>query len=971
MLQYIQENKISSFGKMKTKRQLILLPVVCAMALFFFASARPASAATYYVSTTGDDGNPGTQAEPFATIQHGADTATAGDTVIVEDGTYADSSTQTDGDYAVYITTSGSSGSPITIQAENNLGAVIDDSGFSEFGIGFATGVHHIVIQGFEIKNYTYSGIKGDGYVSSGDEIHDITISRNQIDNIARDDLNPDTTSRTGITAPAHSYNFTIDSNTLNDIGRTDAAGSHIDHAIYLFGYGHTITNNVFYNDYSGWMVDISDDGDTSGSQNIQVSNNTFSGVACGDGESGQIIIENHSNDQVTNVIISNNISYGSIDSLVYWYSNSYTATSAYIRNNTSTESAIDINYPSGAITRSENQLDITDTLFVDSGNNDYHLADASPAISHSYAADAPDHDLDQVGRPQGSADDDGAYEYIPAESDAPTFTVNEGTDTGPTQTDTINVTVTDASSITASEYGYSSDSTCNGSDTYGNSFTSATDFAISGNHTEYLCVMATDEYSNTGYQLVGQLNTDNTAPTLSFTDNVAAGPVASDTVTGSWGDASTKLWDYDTDGTCSTSSGDYTKTDSDSMNQTDETNNGKYICLYGDDAAGNYDTLASANDINVDTGVESDAPTFTVNEGTDTGPTQTDTINVTVTDASSITASEYGYSSDSTCNGSDTYGNSFTSATDFAISGNHTEYLCVMATDEYSNTGYQLVGQLNTDNTAPTTTANPEGGTYDEAQTVTLTCNDSEADIYYTIDGSDPDTGSDVYADPIEISADTTLKFFAKDSLGNSESINTETYVIDPDAAEDISIPKPKIRLNGETIDMKPKKIYWSSSKTFVFRASTKGIEDGTVKIYGGRKLLKTAEVSSGGKWSQRVRVKKQKVYRLNFKYYDSAGEQVKSSGDFKIGVDKHRPEFTDLPQELTKRPGAKIWWEAKDNEGVDRYKIELDGKISKTTRKHFYLKSDIRLGYHTLRVKVYDKAGNAVSRKIRLRII
>lgn len=36
-------------------------------------------------------------------------------------------------------------------------------------------------------------------------------------------------------------------------------------------------------------------------------------------------------------------------------------------------------------------------------------------------------------------------------------------------------------------------------------------------------------------------------------------------------------------------------------MSQANEDNNGKYICLYGEDAIGNYTTLASANDINVD----------------------------------------------------------------------------------------------------------------------------------------------------------------------------------------------------------------------------------------------------------------------------------------------------------------------------------------------------------------------------------
>ncbi|MBV5267332.1 MAG: DUF1565 domain-containing protein, partial [Burkholderiaceae bacterium] len=47
-----------------------------------------ASATTYHVSTLGDDTNSGTELAPFRTVQKGADTALAGDTVVVHAGTY-------------------------------------------------------------------------------------------------------------------------------------------------------------------------------------------------------------------------------------------------------------------------------------------------------------------------------------------------------------------------------------------------------------------------------------------------------------------------------------------------------------------------------------------------------------------------------------------------------------------------------------------------------------------------------------------------------------------------------------------------------------------------------------------------------------------------------------------------------------------------------------------------------------------
>ena len=78
-------------------------------------------------------------------------------------------------------------------------------------------------------------------------------------------------------------------------------------------------------------------------------------------------------------------------------------------------------------------------------------------------------------------------------------------------------------------------------------------------------------------------------------------------------------------------------------------------------------------------------------------------------------------------------------------------------------------------DVTPPATTATPLGGTYNTVQSVTLTADES-ATIYYSTDGSTPTT---VYTTAIPISSTTTLKFFAKDIIGNIESTNTLVYSI------------------------------------------------------------------------------------------------------------------------------------------------------------------------------------------------
>lgn len=66
------------------------LKIVFMLILFFgiFGLAKSSWAATYYVAITGIDSNPGTQSQPWRTIQRSADVMVAGDTVMVGAGIY-------------------------------------------------------------------------------------------------------------------------------------------------------------------------------------------------------------------------------------------------------------------------------------------------------------------------------------------------------------------------------------------------------------------------------------------------------------------------------------------------------------------------------------------------------------------------------------------------------------------------------------------------------------------------------------------------------------------------------------------------------------------------------------------------------------------------------------------------------------------------------------------------------------------
>ncbi|HEX2965225.1 MAG TPA: DUF1566 domain-containing protein [Syntrophorhabdaceae bacterium] len=87
------------------------------------------------------------------------------------------------------------------------------------------------------------------------------------------------------------------------------------------------------------------------------------------------------------------------------------------------------------------------------------------------------------------------------------------------------------------------------------------------------------------------------------------------------------------------------------------------------------------------------------------------------------------------------------------------------------------------TDTTAPVTTASPPGGTFANAQSVTLTCDDGAESgcekIYYTLDGSAPTTSSSVYSVPVTVSTTTTIRYFSTDLAGNTEDVKSQTYTI------------------------------------------------------------------------------------------------------------------------------------------------------------------------------------------------
>ena len=125
---------------------------------------------------------------------------------------------------------------------------------------------------------------------------------------------------------------------------------------------------------------------------------------------------------------------------------------------------------------------------------------------------------------------------------------------------------------------------------------------------------------------------------------------------------------------------------------------------------------------------------------------------------------------------------------------GQHTIY--ASATDRAGNskqTSIKVVTKAknSADRTAPSVTASPSGGTFTNALSVSLAASEP-ASIYYTTDGSNPSTSSSIYNNPLALDSTTTLKYFAKDTAGNSGSVATQVYTISYSVDPSISILDP-----------------------------------------------------------------------------------------------------------------------------------------------------------------------------------
>lgn len=232
------------------------LKAAVVMLSFAFLSVE-ASAATYYVSTSGNDANNGALSTPFRTISHGASVAQAGDTVYVRAGVYND---------LVRISSKGTSAAHVGIRAYPGEAPVIDGTGTAaSTDLVVFSSAQYVDFTGFEVRNSTHIGIcvyPGSFLTISGNNVHgsvrngiwagysafgttsDLTISGNTVWNNVLENQNRTMSGGWAQAIGTQNANrVTISGNKIYD--------NYGEGIAYVLSDGGTIKNNTVYDNYS------------------------------------------------------------------------------------------------------------------------------------------------------------------------------------------------------------------------------------------------------------------------------------------------------------------------------------------------------------------------------------------------------------------------------------------------------------------------------------------------------------------------------------------------------------------------------------------------------------------------------------------------------------------------------------------------------------------------------------------------
>ncbi len=392
-------------------------------------AAASGSGNVFYVSTSGNDANPGTLSLPWRTVQKAADTLVAGDTVLIRAGTYASTARITprnSGTASAYITYKAYPGEHPVIVTDAGQGFFIAGTSTSKKG--------YIEINGLTVTAravpFTTESCGTGIYVEYA---HHIRI----LNNVVKD------SGGSGITFETGSDYALIQGNivTGNTWGCSSWRGSAINfHRIMWYdqaaGYHNIARNNLVYHNYhdpkyvlnhsdgNAFTVDESNKMNASGTNPPVLIENNVAFDNAGPClnvfySSNTLFRDNTCYHNITDPYIADREITITGSSAIQAYNNilvplsGHDAASQYSSSNLS----LDYNLAYGGRFLVGGAHDIlADPKFVnasiDPSTANFHLSLGSPAIDKGLGSQSAAVDYAGVARPQGAGCDIGAYEY-------------------------------------------------------------------------------------------------------------------------------------------------------------------------------------------------------------------------------------------------------------------------------------------------------------------------------------------------------------------------------------------------------------------------------------------------------------------------------------------------------------------------------------------------------------------------------
>jgi parallel beta-helix repeat protein len=415
------------------------------LAIVFSLLAVPAvaPATTFYVSPSGHDNASGTESAPFLTLQHGVDKLNPGDTLIIEDGTYAG---------FVFDHHSGTSSARMMVKARHKWGPKITSSPPKGNAADFVQIVtsSYITLDGLEVSGAPRAGITVVSQIETDETGAD--TRNNIIQNChAHHNGGGSSAGRHDGIFTGFALNVTVQGNEVHD---------NSEHGIYVSNSadGPTVRGNVVYRNHNqgiqlnadaevggdgiieNWLVEnnivhdnggpaaINLDGDVHGiARNNVIFNQPKNGISIYGGPSGwgNGAVDSHDNVFVNNTIYMPNGSGAALNlsplaaNNVLFNNIAYSKSVGINAENGNPRNSHDYNLVSGYSGTTASQHESSPNaggLFVNVSNGDFRLSAGSAALDKGAASfggkAAPTTDLLEAARPQGGGTDIGAYEF-------------------------------------------------------------------------------------------------------------------------------------------------------------------------------------------------------------------------------------------------------------------------------------------------------------------------------------------------------------------------------------------------------------------------------------------------------------------------------------------------------------------------------------------------------------------------------